>query len=118
MTLNRSVGGQALNAYTPGFPGLTGLYGTNNVGLLIIVTGVLTKTESGYWFVDDGSGVQYDPTNAGIPVDASLLSPSKQAELQSGDYVLATGICQAGSISSEAVPVVTLRQDSDIVYYR
>ncbi len=115
---NRYVGGDALNAFTPGFPDLPDLKGTNNVGLLIAVTGVLTKTESGYWFVDDGCELRYDLVSMGIPVDASLLSPTKRAEIASGDYVVVTGICQAGSIEDRTVPIVRLRQDSDIVYYR
>lgn len=115
LILNRSVGGEALNAYTPGF---AGLYGANNVGLLMAVAGILAKTPGGYWFVDDGSGVQYDPGYAGIPVDASVLSVMKQDGLQTGDYVVATGICQAGSVSGGSVPVLKLRQDSDLVSYR
>ena len=115
---SRSVGGEALNPFTPGFPALPDLRGTHNVGLLISVAGVLTKTESGYWFVDDGCGLRYDPVNVGIPVDASLLSTAKQAEVMSGDHVVVTGICQAGSIEGQTVPIVRLRQDMDIVYYR
>ena len=111
---NKSLGGEALNAYTPGFPGL---YGTNNVGLLVAATGTLTKTGSGYWFIDDGSGVRFDPGQAGVPVDASLLSTAKQQSLQTGDYVLAIGICQAGSVSGGSAPVIRLRQDADLVSY-
>lgn len=115
---NRSVGGEALNAYTPGFQGVPGLQGLNNVGLLITIAGRLTKTESGYWFVNDGQELLLDPGNAGIPVDVSMLSVAKRAEMTSGDYVIVTGICQAGTIGSLGVPVVKPRQDSDIIYYR
>jgi len=115
LLLNKHIGGASLNDYTPG---IAGLYGVNNIGLLVTVTGRLTKTESGYWFVDDGSAMPYDAVIVGIPLDVSLLSAGKKAELATSDNVVVTGICQTGSIASQTVPVVRLRQDSDIVYYR
>lgn len=115
MLLNRDIGGGSLTDYTPGIPGRGGV---NNIGLLVTVMGRLTKTESGYWFVDDGSSVLYDAAIVGIPVDVSLLSAGKKAELATADYVIATGICRIGTVNSLPAPVVKLRGDVDIIYYR
>ncbi len=115
LLLNKNLGGASLNAYTPG---IAGLYGLNNIGLLVTVTGRLTKTESGFWFVDDGSAMPYDAVIVGIPVDVSLLSASKKAELASLDNVVVTGICQVGTVNGLQAPVAKLRGDGDIVYYR
>ncbi len=115
MLLNKYIGGESLNDYTPG---ITGTYGPNNVGLLVTVTGKLTKTESGYWFVDDGSTMLYDAVIIGIPVDTSQLSAAKKAELATADNVVVTGICQPGTVNALIAPVVKLRGDGDIVYYR
>ncbi len=90
----------------------------NTIGLFVTITGKLTTTEGIYWFVDDGSAMVYDATIVGIPVDVSLLSTSKKAELASLDNVVVTGICQVGTVNGLPAPVVKLRSDADIVYYR
>lgn len=113
--LTKQVGGEALNDFTPGF---AGRYGTNNIGLLITTIGRLAKSDTGYWSVDDGAALTQENPISTIAVDASALSTAKTAELLDGDFVVITGICQIGSASGDAVPVIKLRGDADVTYYR
>ncbi|MCX6377367.1 MAG: DNRLRE domain-containing protein, partial [Armatimonadetes bacterium] len=113
---SKLLGGDSLNDYTPGIPGVVGV---NNIGLLVNVLGSITKldTTAGYMYVDDGSASQYDPTFKGIYVDISWLSGSKKAELAEGQMAMGIGICTVGTINSLPAPVIKLRGDADIIHY-
>ena len=115
LIVGRDLGGQPLNVYTPGIPAMLGV---NNLGLLVNVYGKLTKAESGYWLVGDGGVFQYDPGVQGISVDVSKLSAAKKAELLDNDFVVMTGICIPDTVNSLLVPIVKLRGDADVTYYR
>jgi len=114
--MSRVLGGEAFNEYTPGIPGMVGV---NNIGLLVTAIGNITKldTVAGYMYVDDGSACQYDPTYKGIYVDISGLSTGKKGELAEGQMAIATGICTVGTINSCPAPVIKLRGDPDVVHY-
>lgn len=114
--LGKVLGGEPLNDYTPGIPGVAGV---NNIGLLVTAIGTITKldTVAGYMYVDDGSGCQYDPTFKGIYVDISGLSTGKKGELAEGQMAIATGICTVGTVNSSPAPVIKLRGDPDVVHY-
>lgn len=61
----RSVGGGSLNDETDGVIGGTGL---NNIGLLISTAGTVTFSGSGYFHLDDGSGVTDNSGHLGVKV--------------------------------------------------
>ena len=106
---NRSANCGDRNEYTPGMTGGSGL---NVVGLLVRIWGTVTYVGDGYFYVDDGSGLDDGLGAIGIEVrDGALNEPSV------GDYVTLTGIMRAGVISStmDVVPYMWLRTQSDIV---
>jgi len=107
---NASVGGDAFNAYTPGLPGKWGL---NNIGLLVDVVGMMTYVDTGYMYIDDGSALNDGSGYTGLRVDTSMLSPTKAAELISGDYAVLKGI--VSTEPSLSAPVLRLREDADVV---
>ncbi len=113
--LSRDLGGEPLNVYTPG---ISGMAGANNLGLLVQVCGKLTKAESGYWTVTDGAPAQYQMEKTSTYVDVSQLSSAKKAELLDNDIVIMTGICIPDTVDGLNVPIVKLRTDADVVYYR
>ena len=115
LIVGRDLGGQPLNVYTPGIPAMVGV---NNLGMLVNVYGKLTKAESGYWLVGDGGVFQYDPDVQGVSVDVSKLSAAKKAELLDNDFVVMTGICIPDTVNLLLVPIVKLRGDADVTYYR
>lgn len=75
-----TVGGDALNAFTPG---VTNGKGTNNIGLLISEWGKVTDVQTGYFTISDGSGPD---------LKVSLPSGVTVTGLAISKYVLVTGI--------------------------
>ncbi|MBP6964393.1 MAG: family 10 glycosylhydrolase [Armatimonadetes bacterium] len=61
--VGRAVGGGRLNDYTDGVAGGIGL---NNIGLLISTIGAVTFAGTGYFYVDDGSGVTDNSGHLGV----------------------------------------------------
>ncbi len=62
--VGRSIGGGAGG----GQPGVIGGIGLNNIGLLISTAGKVTHSESGFFYVDDGSGRLDNSGFAGVKV--------------------------------------------------
>ena len=109
------LGGEALNANTPG---VTGGHGLHNTGLLVTVWGKVTFSDNvaGYFYVDDGCKRQDGSGNLGVRVDctnrpASLSLPSKD------QHVVVTGISSRMMIGSDYVPTIRPRKQQDIVPY-
>jgi hypothetical protein len=99
------VTGRTLGGGTFGLQqGVTGGSGLNNVGLYVQTWGKVTHSTSGYFVIDDGSGL-FDPSGyAGIGVRCgSITAPG------TGGYVKVRGVCSYET----GVPVVLLRQTGD-----
>lgn len=87
------VGGGAVE----GIPGVAGAIGTNNMGLLVKITGRVTKVLGSYLFVDDGSQVA-NVSGSGAEIGVMVRCPSTPSA-PVGSIVSATGIAE-GSIPS------------------
>jgi len=85
--LARAVGGDSLNDYTNGISGGVGL---NNLGLLVTVIGKVTSTESSFFYIDDGSGLQDNSAYPGLKVLGTV--PVPQGVDPVGKHVRVTGI--------------------------
>lgn len=103
---NRSLGGGnwLYNAGTgAGQKGVTDGTGATNIGLLATTTGSVLSTGSGYFVVDDGSGVQVKCT-----VPAGVTPPSV------GSYASVTGISSMEKASGINNRVLKVRVQADI----
>ena len=107
---NAWVGGDALNAYTPGLPGKKGV---NNIGLLVDIIGSIEHVDTGFMYVDDGSALEDGSGYIGLRVDTALLSPSKAAELVPTYHAVLKGIIMTEP--SLSAPLLKLRDDADVV---
>jgi len=107
---NSALGGEALNANTPGVK--DGL-GTNNIGLLVRIAGRVTHSEPGFCYVDDGIGYSDGSGHIGVRVDTTSLvsSPAK------GKFVVLTGISTTYDIGAGYVRMLKPRSDADVVAY-
>lgn len=107
----RSVGGSDFNANTPGITSGVGLY---NVGLLVRVAGNVsfadnTNPNNAYFFIDDGSSLAVDGGHPGIKVKCGAVAAPTSGT------VCVTGVVSVESTSAGCVPVLIIRQDTDIV---
>lgn len=106
--VNSSVGGVALNPLTPG---VTGGFGLNNIGLLVVAFGRVTEIEQApapaqsTWFkIDDGSGVYLKClVPAGVVID------------QGWQYVRVTGVSSCEMVGGGLQPLLRVRSLGDIV---
>lgn len=90
MINNRALGGGDWNcdeAYSVGQRGILGANGLNNIGLLVKIFGRVTHAGEGFFYIDDGSGLEDGSGERGVKIDAQGLSiPSE------GEFVMITGI--------------------------
>ena len=110
--IQRSLGGEAWELYTPGVPGKKGL---NNVGLLVKATGRITHIGGDFLHLDDGSGLEDGSGWTGIMVSTAFLTPTKLAEMAEGQYAVLRGICMVTSGPSGFRPYIELRDDDDVI---
>ncbi|MDO8587468.1 MAG: hypothetical protein Q7T82_10545, partial [Armatimonadota bacterium] len=88
---NASLGGAALNSYTPG---VTGGMGPNNIGLYVTAYGAVTQrqtTDPKYCYIDDGSGLK-DGTTTGGAENVGIRVIADPASYPEGCYVAVEGI--------------------------
>ncbi len=113
---NRSVGGGDFS-YSPGPPergqmGVEGGVGSNNIGLLIRTTGMVTHVDASgrFVYIDDGSALDDGSTHRGIKVILNGLSAPGLDE-----QVMVTGVssCEPG-IGAKPVRVIRVRNQQDI----
>ncbi len=103
---NVALGGAALNSYTPGVTGGSGL---NNIGMLVTVTGKVNNLPgAGYFYIDDGS------VPGGIKIKSTRLVTKIPDQ---GDYVIVTGISATEVVGGTIYRVVIPRDDSDVIIY-
>lgn len=67
---NASVGGGTINNQIPGVQNGSGL---NNIGLLVMVYGKVTYSDTSCFYVDDGSGLEELPGKHGVMVKCSFI---------------------------------------------
>lgn len=106
--VGRSIGGGALNAWTPGLPGGVG---THNTGLLITAWGRVSGVDpvERCFYLNDGS------TASGIRVDLGGLTPGNAVTLPNdGDYLRVTGISSRAKEDQAVVPALRPRKESDV----
>jgi subtilisin family serine protease len=107
---NRDVGGEALNAYTPGVTGGTGL---NNLCLLVRTFGRVTEIGADYFKMDDGSALDDGSGVKGIKVFVGGLTlPTSTSQ-----YAVVTGISSTEMIDSNTIRLIRARRQTDLVYY-
>jgi hypothetical protein len=119
---NRDLGGGALNPYTPGVAGGTGV---NNIGLLIRTYGKVTyvDTANQFFYIDDGTGrtdgtkrpdnsivlgvrVSYGGLASGV---AAITPPAENTR------VAITGIISTCMVGTLVRPNVRVRHQDDIL---
>lgn len=120
---NKSIGGGALNDYTPGVEGGTGL---NNIGLLIRTWGKVTYVDSvaKCFYINDGLGrkdgsVHLEGTevveNVGIRVSYDNLAAGNDIVAPAvGQYVAVTCISSTVLVNEKIQPNLRPRRQSDI----
>lgn len=103
----RALGGTA-DGYTPGvFEGV----GRNNVGLLVKVWGIINSVGSGYFYVDDWSGLS-DGKGQGVKIISGGIP------MQGGaTFAVVTGFSSVEKSGGVPYRVVRPRRASDIVWY-
>ncbi len=107
---NRDVGGEALNGNTPG---ITGTVGVNNIGLLVTTWGPVTDIGPDYFYLDDGSPVDYGEGPRGIKV----YCPGLPLPTSTSQYAIATGISSTEMDGSNVRRLIRARKQTDLVYY-
>jgi hypothetical protein len=83
--------------------------GLNNLGLLVRIWGRVASSDTGVFYVDDGSGLECEPGKVGVKVLCGSLTPP-----QAGSYVQATGISSCEQIGTDYVRVIRVRKSADI----
>ena len=79
--VERAAGGKAINADTPSITSGTGLY---NIGMLVRIAGNVTASGTGFFYLDDGSGLM-DGENMGIKVICgSVTAPTEGTKTVTG----------------------------------
>ena len=101
---NRAIGGGAMG-HNPGIPGSTGL---NNVGMLIATIGRVTDTDSGCFWIDDGSGLIAQDGRIGIKVLSSY-------SVSVGQMYRVRGISSAYSDGGTFRSVIRTRNTADVI---
>jgi hypothetical protein len=92
------AGGAALNAFTPGVTGGTGL---NNIGLLVRAAGRVTSVESDGFYFDDGSSLQDGSGKTGLRV-RTQGPPGVSA----GQFTAVTGVVSCRSDGAAVRPLL------------
>lgn len=113
---NKQVGGGALNQYTPGVAGGTGL---NNIGLLIqtwgkVVPGSINTTDK-YFYIDDGSALNDTSGKVGLRVSYANLAPGNTITPPAENtFVVIVGISSTTDLSGRIIPTLRPRRQTDI----
>lgn len=107
--INKSVGGEGFNAYTPG---VTGGIGLNNVSLSIRAWGRVKYVGTDYVYIDDGCALNDGSGHAGIKVSCPGLTLPGPTQ-----YVIVVGLSSVEISGPTARRLILPRMQSDLVYY-
>ncbi len=102
--VNKTLGGATMG-YNPGIPGAVGL---NNLDMLVATFGKVTDTDTGCFWIDDGSGLAAEGGRMGVKV----LSDESVAI---GHIYRVRGISSVYSDGAKARSVVRTRNTADVV---
>jgi len=94
---NRNLASGSVNVLTNGAQGASGL---NNVGLLVRASGKVTHVDSGFLYIDDGSGCADGTQDGGSPLLGVRVVGSTQYTPSVGDQVAVTGISGLATYAS------------------
>jgi hypothetical protein len=116
---SRTIGGGALNEYTPGVANGVGL---NNIGLLVRMWGMVTfkDDDDKYFYIDDGQGREDGSGQKGVRVSYNDLADNESftPPSQVGNYVAVTGISSTWVNTSDQVqPLLRPRRGADMQTY-
>jgi hypothetical protein len=115
---SRSIGGGALNEYTPGVSNGVGL---NNIGLLVRMWGKVTFKDNAndYFYIDDGYGRDDGSGHTGVRVSYDNIAQGESftPPSQIGDYVAITGISSTIIINTKVQPNLKPRRGSDMTTF-
>ncbi len=107
----KTLGGGDFGQPPNGQQGITGSFGLNNIGLLVATSGRVSapRVPSGWFYIDDGSGVSDGTGIPGIYVDAGgLLTPPQ------GSFATVTGVSSCEWFEGRLVNVLRARTKDDI----
>lgn len=115
---HRSIGGSSFLDATAQFGqhGIPGALGVNNIGLLIRTWGVVTAVHSGFFYIDDGSGVSDGFGSKGVKVYGTV--PVGGGETALGKFVAVTGISSCEKPEGDLIRVILTRSPEDIQVIR
>ncbi|MGQ9455068.1 MAG: hypothetical protein ACUVRS_09125 [Armatimonadota bacterium] len=86
--------------------------GLNNIGLLVRVWGRVTAAQTGYFYLDDGSGLDDgDPQTLGIRVQ--LCEDCEPPD--TGSWVCVTGVCSCYSVEGNLFRLILVNSPDDIL---
>lgn len=103
----RTLGGES----TAGQQGMEDASGLSNIGLLVRISGVVTHSEQGFFYVDDGSGISDGSGYAGVRV-LTMGAPAPSA----GQVVTFAGPCSVFRVGNTLQRRVLLRSGSLLVH--
>ena len=101
MMSNKALGGADWNCddqYNKGQRGVLEAAGLNNIGLLVRTCGKVTHSGDGFFYIDDGSGIEDGSGIRGVKVDAAGLSVPSE-----GAFVTLTGISSCYKAEDETL---------------
>ncbi len=107
----KALGGGDFGQPPNGQQGIAGSMGLNNIGLLVTTSGRVSgpRVPSGWFYIDDGSGVSDGTGVPGIYVDApGLVTPPP------GSFATVTGISSCEWFEGRLVNVLRVRTQDDI----
>ena len=101
---NKALGGATIG-YNPGIPGAVGL---NNLDMFIVTSGKVTDTDTGCFWIDDGSGMPAEGGRTGIKVLSG-------ATVAVDHYYRVRGISSVYSDGTTARSVIRTRNTADVI---
>lgn len=109
---NRDLGGAGTG---PDNPGVTDGRGALNVGLLVKVTGTVTRADIGYFYIHDGSNRTDQPLDDGSGYYGVRITSNAGATV--GERIEVTGVSTTDTwnVPGRNIPTIMPRDDDDIV---
>jgi hypothetical protein len=100
---NKSLGGAAIGTN----PGIPGSFGTNNLGILVVSSGVVTNKSTGCFWIDDGSNIPAEGGRVGVKVISS-------ATVTTGHKYRVLGVSSAYKLGVVVWNVIRTRSAADV----
>jgi parallel beta-helix repeat protein len=87
--------------------------GLNNIGLLIKTYGKVTFVGDGFFYIDDGSGLNDDSSHSGVKVYGTV--PVEEGEDLVGKFVTVTGISSCEKPGTDPIRIIRTRGVGDVL---